>query len=382
MRIAFTNVGAHGHINPTLQVVRELVSRGAGVHYFSTATFRDPLLAAGAVFEPYDSLFEKHSMQRTAGGFDLGDLSLRLAEECAHVLPQLVPRLKWLAPDLVVYDALCHGGRLAARALSLRSARICPVLPSNKQWSVQRALGLPPPLSEPSQRGRALHAVRPALDAFGLSALPPSELFDFDAPCNVILLAKVFHPAAGSFDDSYHFVGPSIREAPAAAWANNGIFISLGTVFNDCPEFYETCFEAFGGTPHSVTLASTLSFSRVPENFRVRPSVPQLTVLAGARAFVTHGGINSLMEAAHYGVPVVVVPQMPEQRVNAMRAEALGIGVKLEPNEVSPRRLRQAVETVTVDPSYRLRSLKLGEAGRAAGGARAAADVLMAFLGA
>ena len=129
MRIAFTNVGAHGHVNPTLEVARSLVERGAEVHYFAPEPFRAAIAETGARFEPYESFFEGAS-PRSESGFDVAELPIRLAEDCALSLPQLLPRLKALAPDLVVYDALCHGGRLAARRLGLRAARICPVLAS------------------------------------------------------------------------------------------------------------------------------------------------------------------------------------------------------------------------------------------------------------
>ena len=49
------------------------------------------------------------------------------------------------------------------------------------------------------------------------------------------------------------------------------------------------------------------------------------------RAFLTHGGINSLLEAAYHGVPIVTLPLMADQLDNAMRAEELGMGVTLCP---------------------------------------------------
>ena len=39
-KIAFFCIPAHGHTNPTLGVVRELVSRGHEVHYYSYEMMR------------------------------------------------------------------------------------------------------------------------------------------------------------------------------------------------------------------------------------------------------------------------------------------------------------------------------------------------------
>ena len=51
------------------------------------------------------------------------------------------------------------------------------------------------------------------------------------------------------------------------------------------------------------------------------------------RAFLTHGGINSLLEAAYHGVPVVMLPLMADQLDNAMRAEELGMGLTIRPGD-------------------------------------------------
>ena len=47
-KIVFFCIPAHGHTNPTLGVVRELVSRGHRVIYYSYEMFRDKIEATGA----------------------------------------------------------------------------------------------------------------------------------------------------------------------------------------------------------------------------------------------------------------------------------------------------------------------------------------------
>jgi len=42
-RVLFINGGSEGHINPTIGVVQELISRGEEVVYFSIEAFRDVL---------------------------------------------------------------------------------------------------------------------------------------------------------------------------------------------------------------------------------------------------------------------------------------------------------------------------------------------------
>ncbi|MBV9454778.1 MAG: hypothetical protein JOZ19_11775 [Rubrobacter sp.] len=50
------------------------------------------------------------------------------------------------------------------------------------------------------------------------------------------------------------------------------------------------------------------------------------------------------MEAIYYGVPMVVVPQQPEQATTAARVAELGLGISLEPGQVSASTMRDAVK--------------------------------------
>ena len=52
----FFNVPAHGHINPTLPVVRALVDAGERVVYYVTEPFAGMVEEAGAEFRPYGTL--------------------------------------------------------------------------------------------------------------------------------------------------------------------------------------------------------------------------------------------------------------------------------------------------------------------------------------
>ena len=91
----------------------------------------------------------------------------------------------------------------------------------------------------------------------------------------------------------------------------------------------------------------------VPANIDVRAWFPQPAVLRHAAAFVSHAGMGSTMEALYYGVPLVCVPQMVEQEVNAARVAELGLGVRLDPESLTADDLRAAVDAVTGDDAMR-----------------------------
>ncbi|WP_348519735.1 glycosyltransferase [Bacillus sp. 166amftsu] len=94
----------------------------------------------------------------------------------------------------------------------------------------------------------------------------------------------------------------------------------MGTVFNQQPDFYHTCFEAFRDSPVTVILAvgkctDSNQFKNIPPNFRMYNYVPQLDILQHADLFITHGGMNSSSESLYFCVPMLVIPVMGEQPI-------------------------------------------------------------------
>lgn len=118
-------------------------------------------------------------------------------------------------------------------------------------------------------------------------------------------------------------------------------------MFNANADFYRTCFEAFGEEDFQVILAlgtrvSLESLGTPPANFLIVPRVPQIALLERVRAFVSHGGMNSVNESLSFGVPLVVIPQMSEQELVGRQVEALGAGVCLTRGAVKAEAWRGA----------------------------------------
>jgi MGT family glycosyltransferase len=116
-----------------------------------------------------------------------------------------------------------------------------------------------------------------------------------------------------------------------------------------------------------------------PENFVVRPRVPQLQVLQDSRVFLTHGGMNSVMEGLYCGVPLIVIPQMLEQRITARRVEELGLGVALESDALTAGLLQQTAMHVISNRAIHARVQQMQQTLRHMGGARRAADTVLHF---
>jgi MGT family glycosyltransferase len=122
-----------------------------------------------------------------------------------------------------------------------------------------------------------------------------------------------------------------------------------------------------------------MQFQDVPENFLLEDYVPQLEVLQHSRSFITHGGMNSTMEAFYFGVPLIVVPQTVEQERTAQQVEKLGLGLQLDKEVLSAEVLRNAVKQVTEDETLQPRLLAMQQEIQRAGGYRRAVDEILAY---
>ncbi len=389
-KILVFNVPAHGHVNPTLPVVRELVSRGEQVAYYLTDEFEPQIRHTGAAFRRIDDT--QMGSGPPPGVTAMGQTDPekvrqmmaaffpRMMADGLRLVPGLVDRVRDEDADCVVYDPFCPWGRALAAILSLPAVAFVPSYAMTEHFPLVRRLSsifeeqtspeAEEAMSDFRDVSRHLH------DRYGLAPLRLTDPFITAEALNVVTLPRPFQPDADTLDERYVFVGPSISPRsdasgfPLGLLADNPtLYVSLGTVFNANPEFFDACFDAFADSDWQVVLSvgtkmdpSTLV--RIPDNFLVRPHVPQLEVLEHTDVFVTHGGMNSVMEAIYYGVPMVVVPQQPEQAMTAARVAELGLGVALEPGEVTAGALRDAVTTVSDDAGYRSRIAHMQQAAR------------------
>jgi hypothetical protein len=134
------------------------------------------------------------------------------------------------------------------------------------------------------------------------------------------------------------------------------VYVTLGTVFND-PELARSVLDALQDLP--ISIAITTGPGTDPSILGPRPAnvaaalfVPQALVLPRASAVVSHTGSGTMLGALAAGLPQVCLPRGADQFANAERVQAVGAGIRLLPDEVTPDRLRAAVTAVLHDPAY------------------------------
>ncbi|SCW68222.1 glycosyltransferase, MGT family [Paenibacillus tianmuensis] len=392
-RILFMNGGAEGHVNPTVSVVRELVQRGNEVVYFTTEYFRERLEKVGAEVRAYD--FHRFFEGFLKHGIHPLDRVNGMLEGAEALIPYVLEEAKAKPFDYIVHDSMFGGGRLMAHLLQLpaiNSSSSFAMMAAHFKHFIERLDAFVPSGSSGQQAQEDFDRLAARLRRdYGYVIHSPYEAFFNPEPLTIVYTSRLFQPKREDFDDSYKYVGPSVSarlhgepEMPELA-GKSVIYISLGTEFNKDIDFYRSCFEAFGGSGNTIVMSvgrqtEIESLGAIPDNFIVRPYVPQLEVLQHARLFITHGGMNSTNEGLSHGLPLVLVPQGADQPRVAERVAELGAGVALEKTELSADLLRDTANRVLETPSYREAAARVGESLRSAGGARQAADEIMKYV--
>ena len=388
---AFVNVPASGHINPTVPLVEELVARGHRVSYATGASRVEQVRAAGA--EPVE-LPTEMPQHPPGSGFEftperMAEMQEHFLSDARATMPVLLEHFRADPPDVVCHGTAAFTGAMLAELLEVPEVALVPHFAGNEQFNLWQSLM--PADFDPDHP--ELLAQREKMQAFarelGVTS-DPQPMGGVPAPLNLVFLPEQFQLRPETFDDRFAFLGPSLGSRGDQTYEPADperplLFISLGTVFNDRPEFYRACFEAFAGSRWQVAMSISdrvdpADLGTPPENFDVRASFPQPAVLARASVFLSHTGMNSTMESLHAGVPLVAVPQMPEQEANAHRAEELGLARRLVADQVTAEQLRSTVDAVAGDEQVRARSAEMSRAVRACGGAAAGADALEKHL--
>lgn len=381
-KIVFFCIPAHGHTNPTLGVVRELIARGHEVRYYSYDLMREKIEAAGATFiscDEYDREQRLDPKDAARVGKDLA-LSTRVLVDTTLALDDHVcADMERLRPDCIVADSMAVWGKAVALKLGIPFISSTTTFAFNQHSA--RVMKQSP--ADLLKMLIAMPRINRDIQRLQEKGYPVNSILDIiqndDRTNTIVYTSPEFQPCSETFSDRYAFVGPSIRPVsePITKIREKLVYISMGTVNNDMLPLYRSCVHALAGTDHQVIIsagaaAKLEALGDLPEHIAVYPQVDQIAVLEQADVFITHCGMNSVSEALYYGVPLVMLPQTAEQGGVAERVGQLGAGVRIK--KPSVQALKSAVHTLLHDPQYKTAAKRIQTDFRRCGGAKQAAD--------
>ncbi|WP_017208922.1 macrolide family glycosyltransferase [Clostridium beijerinckii] len=395
----FVNMLGHGHVNPTIGIVRELINRGEDVTYIAGEEFRDKIEKTGAKFIGHKNLFDLSSLITSSLNLETNEKLLNALNTFKEIIEEIFKLDKKF--DYIIYDSSFVLGEEVGRVLNIPTISSSSIFAINEKI-IKSLLDLPisqefklkmegakPKIKEILSSHNYVDFVNELQEKYNIKFPSMIDRSGKKGMLNIVYTSKYFQPYSESFDESYKFIGTSAidrKESIDFDLLNDEdkkvIYISLGTIFNNSIEFYECCFKAFCNMNVKVIMSvgrkiDISIFKNIPSNFIVRNYVPQLEVLKYADVFITHGGMNSTNEGLYFNIPLILIPQSVDQPFVANRVAELGAGIVIEKNRVTPEVLNKCVAEILSDDNFKLNSEKIGESLREAGGYKVGVDEII-----
>ncbi|WP_026734158.1 glycosyltransferase [Fischerella sp. PCC 9605] len=403
-------LGATGHINTLFPLGYELHKRGHQITVFSAPHVQSKAIAAGfkfrAIGEAEFSLKQDTQLFEQQGKLS-GFAGLRHTIESFRTMVAVGFRdtpaaIKESGAEALLVDMSAVQGGTIAEHLNLPFVTVCSALtfyqdeyipPVNTLWSYNpgwwarlrniAAYRLLEVLIQPVWKVISEHRQ--------IWNLPPYKNFN-DLFSKLAIISQ--HPVEFEFPNRklppwFYFTGPfhdaigrqKVDFPDEKLTGQPLIYASMGTIRNRLKHIFyiiaEACQEidaqlviSLGGALEPDTL------SNLPGKPLVVQYTPQLELLKRTTLTITHAGLNTTLESLSNAVPLVAIPISDEQPGIAARIAWTGVGEVVPLSRLSVSKLRNAIQTVLIEESYKQNAVRLQDAIHRAGGVCRAADIV------
>lgn len=386
-RVLFVVLAEKGHVHPFIGPAQALARRGHAVAFYSPCDLRGPLGRAG-----FDEVFVGASDEAPPPDANRGLAFAELVRDRERLrgwigamlidsVPLEVQRLTAVVerfrPQVIVADPMAYAAPIVAARAGLPwagvSTSLNPVVPDD--W---RSELITTTSALPRAELFAAHGVSGARfrvsDCLSpdLNVVWSSEALVGAAPPGV-MLAGASRPLAARGDEG---------EALALDPSRPLVFMALGSQIYHQPRMFEVVIEASRGQGWQLVLAmgGLAATMRVPADVLALAYAPQPWLLARARAMISHGGANSVMEALAQGVPLLVSPICNDQPHNANFVAAAGAGIVCDLSRASSEAVRGHLAALCAEGPHRAAARRIADSYRAAGGVEAVAGAIEGLI--
>ncbi|MEH6309115.1 glycosyltransferase [Olivibacter sp. CPCC 100613] len=362
MKGLFLSLPSYSVTKILLPVIREVVQNGHEMIYYNTEEFKPKEDDINWIFRSYprDALiYYSTEVNRGEGFWELGEGLLNTAINLENFLTEEIGREK---PDYIIYSHLACWGRFISSLSSLPSITLFTTFVLDKRIMLPFLKKLETERTDSFDNVKQLITLSRKLDQlisrFRLEEASYDiwDLFVNSGDLNLVFTLPDFQPEKNILNSSFHFFGyPDLeRKTPIPVKERDRIYISMGTVFNGDREFYSECITALSSiNKHGkIVIGNQIdvsSFGVLPDKIELLSYASQNEELRYSSIFVSRGGMASIQEAISAMTPLIIIPAIPEQEMNARIVEELGIGIKLSFSGFNSDSLQQAITRISND---------------------------------
>ena len=286
MKAAYIPVGSGGHILSSLPMITELVKKGVEVDYYAPESQRAQVEITGAKMRVFPEVQERYSGPYMGKEEFLAVIPLVFLGMAKEAIDAIMAGLQENRPDVIIADEMALAGRLAAWKLGIPLVMMFTSYAPGQEFSIFRTW---PDFPDSPARRAALEMAEEFQKEYGGPLLTPNEIFEGTADFNISTLTREFQPGGESFGERFFFAGAQIApRAGDCSWQppKNGkplLYTSLGSLFNNWPEFYKMLFPVVKDLDINVlcSLGKTIKpedLGEIPANVTTMAFTPQLEV--------------------------------------------------------------------------------------------------------
>jgi UDP:flavonoid glycosyltransferase YjiC (YdhE family) len=359
MRVLFTTTPGRGHFYPMVPLAKAFRERGHDVAWAAAehvcSELRDEgfdAIEAGPTADAAWAEFERHFLPQVQAlpppkrpDFMFPRLFGPL--RAAPMLDDLLPIARDWQPSLLVSDQAELAGPIAAAALGIAN--------------VTHAFGSLLPPHRVADAGKQL---APLWEAQGLQPRPFAGTYDH-------LYLDIYPPSLQTADTEHLSAVQPLQPMTFAAdgndaapdWLTGGldaplVYVTFGTVFNRDISPIATVVEAVRELPVRVVVTlgpgrDVGALGEQPSNVHVAGYIPQTQVLPHCAAVASHAGSGTFLAALARGLPQLLLPQAADQFLNATAAARAGVGIAIQPHELTVEVVRDALSRLLVEREFR-----------------------------
>ena len=410
MKIAIVTLPIDGHLNPLGDLGTRLSNRGFEVIMISLPSANEkvkrlnyPFLAIGRgrpVANEFDNLLNLHKKISGVASLRLGIKqviqSIEMLEE------ELPPIIKKEKIKLLLIDQMLISVPISAIRMNIPYITVCAAL------EINQAPGVPPYFSHYSY-GEKLYQKILYTFYYQLLNFLTNDLYK-----KVKSLIKKHHlkmntksiidlqslhskratiitqcPPSLAFKSisGIHYTGPFLLEKNRPVidfpWEKLKvnkpiIYASLGTMFTGFTHIYQKIADALKDLDIQLIISTGRNDIKITtyNSQIVVTFAPQLEIFKKASLFITHGGMNSVLEALKNKVPLLVIPIAHDQPGVAARVKACGAGEFIKMRKLTIKNLKENVHKILTHSNYREAATKVSTDIIASGGGEKACDII------
>jgi zeaxanthin glucosyltransferase len=382
------------------------VSEMAPSHFMSMVEIGRWLVARGHQFTFYQSPEMAAWAERESACFiSLGD-NLRQPTGIAPTMRYLCERLpaafRRTNVQAVLTDQIMPAGGCVADALNLPFVTVCSALPMNEEpefppsflpWPYKpsalaclcnrlcyglRRLILAPATGVLNgyRRQWKLPLYHGPEDTFSRLAQITQLVREFDFPRSRATTLRYVGPYATKENETIPFPYDKLDGRPL-------IYLAFGTQIGEQPRIWQAVAQACATLDLQLVISrgarnATGELPGLPGKPVIVNYAPQIALLKRSALFVSHGGLNSTLEALAYSVPLIIIPTpfTADTPGVAARVAFHGAGRTFYKGRHNAQVWQTAIREILADPAYRRRAQDFSSKIAMTRGAKAAAEII------